>query len=92
MKAACSGLFGAALRAQSTSKLLNAYGRSGGRAFRRFKSVLYLKILIKIKLKLDFCRSEGVRGAVIGIDLGTTNSCVAIMEGKTAKVGLCCVF
>jgi len=27
-----------------------------------------------------------VRGAVIGIDLGTTNSCVAIMEGKTAKV------
>lgn len=23
---------------------------------------------------------------MIGIDLGTTNSCVAIMEGKTAKV------
>lgn len=30
--------------------------------------------------------SETVRGAVIGIDLGTTNSCVAIMEGKTPKV------
>lgn len=25
-------------------------------------------------------------GAVIGIDLGTTNSCVAIMEGSTPKV------
>ena len=25
-------------------------------------------------------------GKVIGIDLGTTNSCVAIMEGANAKV------
>ena len=31
-------------------------------------------------------KSEGVRGAVIGIDLGTTNSCVAVMEGKAARV------
>ena len=30
--------------------------------------------------------SSEVKGAVIGIDLGTTNSCVAIMEGKTPKV------
>ncbi|CAI4223371.1 unnamed protein product [Auanema sp. JU1783] len=31
-------------------------------------------------------KSDGVRGAVIGIDLGTTNSCVAVMEGKNPKV------
>jgi molecular chaperone DnaK len=27
-----------------------------------------------------------VTGPVIGIDLGTTNSCVSIMEGKTSRV------
>ncbi|PIO58853.1 hypothetical protein TELCIR_19702 [Teladorsagia circumcincta] len=30
-------------------------------------------------------QSDAIRGAVIGIDLGTTNSCVAVMEGKQAK-------
>src|SRR6185503_8580149 len=33
------------------------------------------------------CCSKGVvMGKVIGIDLGTTNSCVAVMEGKSARV------
>ncbi|CAG8665467.1 6003_t:CDS:10, partial [Funneliformis mosseae] len=31
-------------------------------------------------------QSSKVRGSVIGIDLGTTNSCVAVMEGKTPRV------
>jgi len=31
-------------------------------------------------------KSDGVKGQVIGVDLGTTNSCVAVMEGKAAKV------
>src|SRR5229473_162739 len=32
------------------------------------------------------CKREVVMSKVIGIDLGTTNSCVAVMEGKAAKV------
>lgn len=30
--------------------------------------------------------SSAISGEVIGIDLGTTNSCVAVMEGKTPRV------
>lgn len=35
---------------------------------------------------LSRAASSKVQGAVIGIDLGTTNSCVAVMEGKTPRV------
>lgn len=36
----------------------------------------------------DVSKASGgkVKGHIIGIDLGTTNSCVSIMEGKTPKV------
>ena len=30
--------------------------------------------------------SDEIRGYVIGIDLGTTNSCVAVMEGSQPRV------
>jgi molecular chaperone DnaK len=33
-----------------------------------------------------FAFSKAKGGAIIGIDLGTTNSCVAVMEGSTPKV------
>lgn len=38
---------------------------------------------------VDFTRAKFLflsAGPVVGIDLGTTNSCVAVMEGKTARV------
>src|SRR5258708_3297128 len=56
----------------------------------RYKYLLFLIFLIIYYFTfIDLLiRSEGVKGAVIGIDLGTTNSCVAIMEGKAVKVSL----
>jgi len=40
----------------------------------------------KYQIPQNRMKSDGIRGAVIGVDLGTTNSCVAVMEGKAAKV------
>ena len=43
-----------------------------------------MKTFFRNTLTAGFCSKK--TGQVIGIDLGTTNSCVALMEGSTAKV------
>lgn len=53
--------------------------------------IFQVSVLEPLCAPFGVCRSSyasdtKVRGHVIGIDLGTTNSCVAIMEGKQAKV------
>ena len=55
------------------------------------KSIYFIDFVnARLPFTQDCCHlcysSEAVRGNVIGIDLGTTNSCVAVMEGKTPKV------
>jgi len=37
-------------------------------------------------LGVSACRRNKATGGIIGIDLGTTNSCVAVMEGSSPKV------
>ncbi|KAI9105835.1 heat shock protein 70 family [Phlyctochytrium arcticum] len=46
------------------------------------------KISSRSAFRIVFARyaSDKVQGQVIGIDLGTTNSCVAVMDGKTPRV------
>jgi len=42
--------------------------------------------MYKLVLRLATAFSTKSKGSIIGIDLGTTNSCVAVMEGSTPKV------
>jgi molecular chaperone DnaK len=42
--------------------------------------------MLRLFTRTIFPFSKGKGGAIIGIDLGTTNSCVAVMEGSTPKV------
>lgn len=44
------------------------------------------RLATQSKFQIRNKSDEKVRGHVIGIDLGTTNSCVAVMEGATPRV------
>jgi molecular chaperone DnaK len=42
--------------------------------------------MVRVVMNSALPRLTSITGPVVGIDLGTTNSCVAVMEGKTARV------
>jgi hypothetical protein len=78
--------------------MLLASARTASRAlainsktFVSLKSPVTRKFLDKLQAPTELsaaCRfkSGGPGGAVVGIDLGTTNSCVAVMEGKVIEI------
>ncbi|VDN98429.1 unnamed protein product [Rodentolepis nana] len=50
------------------------------------RHIINQKSVTSILKSASGCFSSAPKGHVIGIDLGTTNSCVAVMEGKTPKI------
>jgi len=75
-------------------RMLRFLLRAGARALHRAPALATLKVpepVVELRqpslLPQRRLRSTGaVQGDVVGIDLGTTNSCVAIMEGKAPRV------
>ncbi|KAJ8317592.1 hypothetical protein KUTeg_005496 [Tegillarca granosa] len=56
------------------------------RTFTKSSKKISTRKILNGQIQTKRHRSDKVKGNVIGIDLGTTNSCVATMEGKTPKV------
>ncbi|KAH9282352.1 Stress-70 protein, mitochondrial [Echinococcus granulosus] len=52
----------------------------------RYFAVINQKSVFSILKNVSGGFASAPKGQVIGIDLGTTNSCVAVMEGKTPKI------
>jgi molecular chaperone DnaK (HSP70) len=61
---------------------LAAHSAQPYRAEYEFESQWYVFVLSTS----SFIPFHSLTGPVIGIDLGTTNSCVSVMEGKTSRV------
>ena len=51
-----------------------------------FYRTLLLMACVGVVIADSGSKKKEIEGPVIGIDLGTTNSCVAVMEGNNAKV------
>eukprot|EP00252_Welwitschia_mirabilis_P017759 TRINITY_DN393_c0_g1_i1.p1 TRINITY_DN393_c0_g1~~TRINITY_DN393_c0_g1_i1.p1 ORF type:complete len:687 (+),score=121.05 TRINITY_DN393_c0_g1_i1:223-2283(+) len=74
-------------RSPCTRTLSSSAPQSAYAAVQSFKSAISSSPFTKRYLGLSRAFSSKAAGNdVIGIDLGTTNSCVAVMEGKTPKV------